>query len=62
MMSHLHAAEAWVHGLEVHLLALHPDLVVDLVYCGQLAVVCSIGGHLMTRGQLLPAWLRRIIR
>lgn len=60
-MSYLHAAETWVHGLEVELVALHPNLVgIDLVYCGQLAVVCLIGGHVMTRGQLLPAWLRRM--
>jgi hypothetical protein len=62
-MSYLHAAEAWVRGLEVQLVALNPDFVgIDLVYCGQLAVVCWIGGHVMTRGQLLPAWLRKCIR
>ena len=59
-MSHLRDAEAWVHGLEAHMVDFHPDLAgIDLVYCVQLAVVCWIGGHLMTRGQLLPAWLRR---
>lgn len=62
LVSYLRSAEAWVHGLEGHLAAVHPDLVgVDLVYCGQLAVVCWIGAHLMTRGELLPTWLRRMI-
>ena len=53
------AAQAWVHGLEAQIVASEPSLVgIDLIYCLQLTIVCWIGAHLMTRGQLLPAWLR----
>lgn len=61
-MSYVDAFEAALRGWEGDLVALHPHFAgVDLVDCFQLTIVCWIGGHVMTKGQLLPQWLRRLV-
>lgn len=51
--------EAMCAGWDQALVELHPHFAgVSTLDALQLALVCWIGGHLMTRGQLLPMWLR----
>ena len=62
-MSYLQAIEAAVHGWVAQLVAYNPAFEgVNLLNQIQLAIVSLIGGHLMTRGQLLPTWLRNRLR